>query len=371
VIKIIKILTSKIQRAKFSRRLVVSSSRRLVVSSLALSLIIVIAGVGCGKFWGSAQFSPGLIQDLFSNIFRDTGSGQLTQSAEVTTYAGNSASPNLPSNYREVPDVLKDDDGYYNADSGCASNCTLNAPITGAQHSAFVDCGTTLGSIASRIADCNSKNSPYATWSGIGNGTGGQGTWYLVTRQGTNKEVWQDGRTGLIWSSKLTTAPGDNWCRASGSGQANDPSNYCNNATYQPQYPTIESDCAEPAGAVPTPGWCSNGTAYSSSAGCGATWTANTDNWTAGTYSAAKGGMGANSTTLKVRWRLPTINDYKQADVDGIRSVMPDMGAFGASEWSASVFSSNRNFAWYFNSVYGSVSTNVRTNNVAVRCVGR
>jgi hypothetical protein len=360
VIKIRKILTSKYKERSF-----------LVVSSLAISLIIVVAGVGCGKFWGSAQFSPGLIQDLFSNVFRDTGSGQLTQSAEVTAYAGNSASPNLPSNYREVPDVLKDDDGYYSADAGCASQCTLNAPITGTQHLAFNDCGLTQGSIAARIADCNSTNGRLATWSGIVSGTGGQGTWYLVTRQGTNKEVWQDGRTGLIWSSKLTTVAGDNWCRASGNGQANDPSNYCNNATYQPQYPTIESDCAEPAGAVPTPGWCSNGTAYSSSAGCGATWTANPDNWTVGTYSAAKGGMGANSTTLKVRWRLPTIHDYEQANIDGIRSVMPDMGAFGGNDWSASVYSSNRNLAWYFGSVSGGVSLNNRNINGAVRCVGR
>jgi hypothetical protein len=361
VIKIKKILTSKIQRVGFSRRLVGSS----------LSLIIIVAGVGCGKFWGSAQFSPGLIQDLFSNVFRDTGSGQLTQSAEVTTYSGNGASPNLPSNYREVPAILKDDDGYYNADAGCASNCTLSASITGAQHLAFNDCGLTQTSIAVRIADCNIVNGRLATWSGIMNGTGGQSTWYMVTRQGSNKEVWQDGRTGLIWSSILTTAPGDNWCRASGNGEANDPSNYCNTASYQPQYPTIESDCAEPAGAVPTPGWCSNGTAYSSSAGCPATWTINTDNWQAGTYSAAKGGMGANSTTLKVRWRLPTINDYEQANIDGIRSVMPDMGAFGTNEWSASVYSSNRSNAWYFVSFTGLVSNILRSFNFAVRCVGR
>ena len=126
---------------------------------------------------------------------------------------------------------------------------------------------------------------------------------------------------------------------------------------------------------VPVPGWCSDGNAYSTSLGCtgaGGTWTANTDNFGAGTYSAAKGGMGASSATLKVQWRLPTINDYKLADVDGIRSVMPDMGAFSHGyEWSASVDSNFRGVAWIFNGGFGDVNNSLRSTSGAVRCVGR
>jgi hypothetical protein len=283
----------------------------------------------------------------------------------------------LPANYREVPHILTDDDGYYNADAGCAANCTTVVSVTAAQHAAFVDCGTTQTSIATRIADCTSKNGTAASWMGSVSSTGGQGNWYLVTRSGANNEVWQDNNTALIWSSAVSTtaAGGDNWCRASGNAEAGDPSNYCNSVTYQLQYPIAESDCAEPAGAVPTPGWCSNGTAYINAAGCtgaGGTWTANPDNWVAGTYSPQKGGMGANSATLKVRWRLPTLHDYELAEVDGIRSVMPDMGAFATNyEWSSSVNSRGRNSGWIFYGNFGYVNGDIRGNVYVVRCVGR
>jgi hypothetical protein len=82
--------------------------------------------------------------------------------------------------------------------------------------------------------------------------------------------------------------------------------------------------------------------------------------------------MGANSATLKVRWRLPTLHDYELAEVDGIRSVMPDMGAFATNyEWSSSVNSSVRANAWVFYGTFGLVSRNNRLNHYVVRCVGR
>ncbi len=349
-------------------------------SSLALSLVIIAIIIGCAQ-GGNAPGLP-FIQDLYSNIFRTVGSTQITQNSEVTTYGGSGSSPTLPSNYQEVTNILTDDDGGFNANAGCVSNCTTIVSITAAQHAAFVDCGTTQTSIASRISDCSSKNGSPATWIGSVNSTGGQGNWYLVTHMGANKEVWQDARTGLIWSSKLTPAgatAGENWCRAVGNAQSNDLGNYCNNVggtVYQPVYPTPESDCAEPTGAVASEGWCSV-SGYSTQATClGAPgiWTANTENFAAGTYAAAKGGMGANSATLKVRWRLPTMNDYKLADVDGLRFVMPDMNAFDATpnwEWSSSVYSINRSYGLIFLGSYGFVNNDTRNTNYVVRCVGR
>jgi hypothetical protein len=332
--------------------------------------ILGVVGTSTGSFDANTN----------SNAFRDVASTPITLQSEVTTYAGSGGSPNLPTTggyaYRDVPSILKDDDGYYNSDAGCVTNCTPVVSVTAAQHAAFVDCGTTQTSITARIADCTTQNGAAATWSGATDSNGGQGSWKMVTHQGANKEVWQDQRTLLVWSSLVApTAINDNWCRAAGSAEAGDPSNYCNSATYQPEYPTAESECAEPVGANPVPGWCSNGTAYSSSAGCtgaGGTWTANTDNFGTGTYSAAKGGMGASSTVLKVRWRLPTIHDYEQAEIDGVRSVMPDMGAFSTGyEWSASLVSYGRYNAWIFDGSGGGVGYGSRAVRGGVRCVGR
>ena len=308
------------------------------------SLIFLSIILGCGKVWLNVTNlnSSVPINDLNSTTFRNFGTTPISQNAMVSTYSGNGSTPSLPTSYHEVPHIFTDDDGYYNLDAGCPSNCTPVISVTGAQHSAFVNCGTSQTSIALRVADCSSKNGAAATWSGAANGVEGEATWSLVTRQGLKKEVWQDSRTGLIWSSLLNTDPGrDNWCRASGNIESTDPANYCDSPTYQPQYPIAESDCVETSGAVPTPGWCSNSIAYTTSAGCtgaGGTWTANTDNWVSGTYSPEKGGMGANSATLKVRWRLPTLADYQQAEIDGVRFVMPDMGAFSNNyEFTSSI----------------------------------
>jgi hypothetical protein len=333
-----------------------------------------ILGVA-GNYTGSFGANTG------SNASRDIATAQITLQSEVSTHAGSGGTPTLPAGYRDVSDITKDDDGYNNtdADATCASDgsgCTPVISVTAAQHAAFVDCGTTQTSISARVADCATQNGADATWIGSTDSNGGQGSWKMVTHQGANKEVWQDQRTMLLWSSLVAPSTiNDNWCRADGNAQSGDPSNYCNSTTYQPEYPTAESECAEPVGANPVPGWCSNGTAYSSAAGCtgaGGTWTANTDNFGAGTYSAAKGGMGANSATLKVRWRLPAIHDYEQAEIDGIRSVMPDMGAFSAGyEWSASLVSSLRFYAWIFVGSYGGVGFSDRSDTDAVRCVGR
>lgn len=107
------------------------------------------------------------------------------------------------------------------------------------------------------------------------------------------------------------------------------------------------------------------------------------ENWGAGTYFAAKGGMGKNSMPA-VRWRFPSIEDYKLADVNGMRFVLPDMGIAGTNrpqidgspgsssyEWSGSVVSSNRSYSWIFFGDLGNVSVNFRYNASSVRCVGR
>lgn len=151
--------------------------------------------------------------------------------------------------------------------------------------------GLSPTTISDCITHCANENPSVATWNGQSNGNSGEAEWKLVTRLGASKEVWQDQRTGLIWSSLVST--GDHWCKA------------------------------------------------------------------------------VASSSPSVYWRLPTIGDYKQADVDGIRHVMPDMGANGTAEWSASLFSGSRNSAWNFYSIDGYVYGNTRNLSVAVRCVAR
>jgi hypothetical protein len=67
--------------------------------------------------------------------------------------------------------------------------------------------------------------------------------------------------------------------------------------------------------------------------------------------------------------RLPTKEEFEEAENHGIREVMTDFK--GKFFWSASLVSSNRNFACYFFSDLGDVYVNVRNFAGGVRCVGR
>src|SRR5690606_19404625 len=139
-----------------------------------------------------------------------------------------------------------------------------------------------------------------------------------------------------------------NWCRASGSNNIannpaaqDDPNNYCDNASYQ----NTGTGPATKAVSART----EHGGNYLT------TTHGSIDN-------AGKAGLNLSSTP-RVAWRLPNIYDFKQADVNGIRFVLPDMGPGAASpwyEWSASVDSEGRTYAWYFGSVGGDVSGDYR-----------
>lgn len=289
--------------------------------------------------------SAGFASLAGSNASRTLGTTQITEQAETATYG----TTTLPTGYRDVPKVETDDDGY------AGGNVTYATRPT-------VTCGTTQTTVAARIAACVTANGASATWSGATNGNAGQGTWYLVTYAGNNSltsnnaEVWQDARTGLLWSSAVGAS---NWCEASGNAESTDPSNYCNSTTYQPHYPSAESYCAE-TGTIPATASEAVGSTV------GGAWS--------GSYLSAKGSMGAQSSASSpsVYWRLPTMYDYEQANIDGIRLVMPDMGTSeNYTEWTATIRSTTRTFAWYFTGGVGYVENNDRTTTNAVRCVGR
>jgi hypothetical protein len=261
-----------------------------------------------------------------SQMHRDSATPQNTLAQELAL--GTAA---VQSTYRQVPNITKDDEG------------TVGGSVTFALRPT-TPCGTTQNTVAARIADCAAQNPTRSTWDGPTNGNAGQGVWKLVTYNSTH-EVWRDERTTLLWSDTLGTT---NWCRASGSsgggpyGQV-DPSSYCDNVVNQNQV-TPESWCTEDAG-LSTPG----------------------------TYDSMKGGMrfAATGTSPSVVWRLPTKWDYDQAELNGIRFPLPNI-LF--TFWSATVFSSTRDWAFAFRGDSGEYDYFFANRNGAgysVRCVGR
>ncbi len=289
-------------------------------------LLVLLSGCGSGMCLNQAGCPDGswsLFSVLASMVHRDRAAVQMTLKQEVEGA--------MPAGNRKVPDITKDDDGF------------TGGSVTFAPRPTQV-CGTTQDTVEARVMHCALQNTVLASWNGSVSANAGQGLWRLVTYNGTH-EVWRDERTNLLWSDHLGET---NWCRAAGSsgGGPNgqfDPYNYCNNLLYQDQI-TPESWCTEDAG-FNTPG----------------------------AYDSMKAGMrlAATGTSPSVVWRLPTLWDYHQAEVDGIRFVLPNIptGIF-AYVWSASVFSRDREQAWSFDAEDSYFTSGSRANDRSVRCVG-
>lgn len=437
-----------------------SGAQMCTMSDTALTASNIKSGTTI--FGITGNYAESFNTNMASSALRDPGtapvanhgdiqstSSQISLASEVITYAGTDLPSGGADNYRDIPVQEVDDDGYI------GTSCKY-APRPA------IDCGTTQSTIAARIADCATQNPSTASWDGATQCNRGQGLWKLVTRIGSNKEVWQDQRTGLIWSSAVN-ATGINWCQATGNTQ-NAPVTYnqsYNNAAGTPitgngSIGTISGGSSSVTETITitftdsttftVSGTCGTGGAftgsltatpgssrtYSRTNYCSFTITQGATNfvandkfelkstsaasyscypgaasllqpaspisycaeatglnpppgetWTSNGYVAAKGGMGKLSTPA-VRWRSPSIEDYKLADVNGIRFVLPDMGIAGASrptpdtslgstayEWSSSVNSNLRGYSWYFIGATGSVYNVSRSVSLWVRCVGR
>ena len=255
-----------------------------------------------------------------------------------------------------------DDDGY-----DFSSPVKLPARPT-------ADCGAGPGSLEARIADCSGKTGALAAWS-----AGESAPWRLVARAG-DAEVWMDGRTHWLWSDDLTHGKKNaNWCQAAGNHQR-DPFNLCNSAEGRCSDAALadEAACVK-GGKLWTPeiqsqkrprSYCAerddSGHRLYSPIG---------ENYDAGAYDAAKGGLGERGSSARpaVHWRLPTLHDYEQAEVDGIRWILPHFGLRGGyiSFWTGTIYSYSREGAWYFDSAGGVGSSPRNEDYGGVRCVGR
>lgn len=316
-----------------------------------------------------------------SNMNRSKTQAQITQLSESETSAG-SAYTNSSTGYRAVPRITVDDDGY------SSGNVTkVNRTGWGA-----TTCGTAQTTLAARIADCASVFGAEATWDGTVKGNAGHGVWKLVTRSADlvvdadpafpqyvkGREVWQDQRTKLLWSSKIS--PATTFCKASGSNNIpgnpvaeDDPSNFC--------------DRVPPYGAGNEQLQNDTGKAISACFEDGDVNFTMTDGSVPATNhraldSAGKAGLGLSSSPA-VFWRLPTRGDYDEADNNGLRFVMPDMignpGNFtlysGIMEWTANVVSSSTNVSdgYTYWGYRGGFDYNPRGvgSRYGARCVGR
>ncbi|MBL7543854.1 MAG: hypothetical protein JNL11_08555 [Bdellovibrionaceae bacterium] len=417
---------------------------------------------GVSIFGVSGVYQGGTFQSLMaSSALRDAGvlvapslaaqamSSQMTLNSEVYTYAG----VDLPSsggfNYRDIPDFTKDDIGFLGASCKYASRPTNN-------------CGLTQNTILERIADCAVKNISASSWDGASQCNGGEGLWKLVTKNGSNKEVWQDQRTRLLWSSVVGSS---NWCQASGNTQqAVLTYGYTYNSSVGTPIVgngTVGDLTAGSSAAIEqvtitfssatmfsVSGSCGGGAITSGgltpSAGSVVTWSrANYcnftltqgstnfaaddvivlyssgafitcepgsfflyqpllpvsycaeksglnapvgENWTTPLYVSAKGNMGRTPTAQApaVSWRLPSIGEYKLADVNGIRFVMPDMGSAGTvraivdnsvgslgGEWASTSDSIYRYKSYTYEPSRGHINYADKSGNLNIRCVGR
>ncbi|RYF50627.1 MAG: hypothetical protein EOO38_05210 [Cytophagaceae bacterium] len=321
---------------------------------------ISIFGV-TGNFVGATSLNS----LMTSGMFKDQGQPALAMDQEVAPtgsggYAGSNA---VPAYYRMIPNISTDNEG------SAAGVISVNRVLTdGSTPWGSTTCGLGAASLDAAVSNCASVMGPNATWDGASKGNAAFGTWKLVSRGGApngsyGQEVWRDERTKLIWSSVVATT---NWCIAAGvhnvggiAGAQNDPNGYCNgvstsctgSTTCQVTSSPVESGCYEDTNFIPPSG--GHGTTIINIGG--------------------KASLGLTSTT-KVGWRLPTLQDIKLAEVDGIRFVLPDLGAGGGqTEWTAATLSSNTTIAWTYNSATGSLGASNTRNGAArsVRCVGR
>ena len=72
---------------------------------------------------------------------------------------------------------------------------------------------------------------------------------------------------------------------------------------------------------------------------------------------------------LNLEWRLPTIEEYEEAEKNNIRDALPNMNYWF---WSSSVHADYPNYAWLFYGDYGGLGLDYRNGRYySVRCVAR
>ncbi len=351
------------------------------------SAIAICSGTSVLGVDGTADCSGGILFSSFASR-KDNGSFPVSPADFTAFFAApdrvvasfqdeEEENSTFTDNHSVIPSPLADSDGRYapclqDAASACdptdaadypekkhyLETIAKNGPIT-ARADIFA-CGGS-GTIADRITDCRTKNGLWAFYDGKKYGQDGEGDWKLVSvviaAGPVTYEVWRDERTKLLWSDMASA--NYNWYQASGYSKASALSIKETQFTSQPGVlenapPFSLNQTLQPANPISV---CPDVVSGEIVAG-GGTYT----NYAANPETDFKGGLSHPQTT----WRLPSINDWKLADVNGIRKVLPNMDD---SFWSSSSYSYYRGGAWYFNGGYGGMDSGNRVSTSSVRCV--
>lgn len=250
--------------------------------------------------------------EVRSQIHREKGSPVLSYAEEIQKTLSNDLSDRL---YRVVPDMDKDDEGSFR---NVITMNDLGRPT--------VNCGvgSAFSGIDARITDCFQKNGNRSIWEGEKFGAAGEGLWKLVSLNGIGKEIWLDGRTGMVWSYLRINSEEKNtfnWCKASGNDEN--------------QTTTATVDCNELA---------------------------------EGESLCAREEL--SEVGAQVKWRLPTRNDYLQGDLNGLRFVLAKESEQGL--WTATLRASaeGRTQAWVFRTSEGTLTGAALSSEHHVRCIG-
>lgn len=248
--------------------------------------------------------------NLRTHLHREKGAPVISYAEEIKQTHANSLNKAF---YRIVPLMEKDDEG--------SARNVLTVDNIGRPD---VACGGgTFKNIDESIHDCFKLNGEKAFWEGTRFGASGEGSWKLVSKNAENKEIWFDGRTGMVWSHfrKINDKETFNWCIASGNKQDNTNENGV--------------DCNDLAGAE-----------------------------------SACVGLSDDGFGDKIKWRLPTRNDYLQADLNGIRFVLQKESNSGL--WTSTMKAGvpGRNQAWVYHSGDGTLSSQLIATDRQVRCIG-
>lgn len=246
-----------------------------------------------------------------SSMHRERGAPVLSYADEIKKTLANDLPETL---YRTVPLMEKDDEGSI---KNVITVDRRGRPTTAC------GLGNSFAGIDARVTDCFQKNGDNSIWEGATYGAAGEGTWKLVQRNNDGDEIWIDGRTGMVWSDIAKNSTGINvfnWCKASGNTQ---------NDT-----PTESIDC-----------------------------------------NAISDGINvceivSDEISSQIKWRLPTRNDFLQADLNGSRFVLKKETEVGL--WTATMRAgvSGRTEAWVYNSKDGTLSPGTLTTERQVRCIG-
>lgn len=268
--------------------------------------------LGTNKNPGTILGVEGNGSDLLpSQMHRKNAAPVITYAEEIVKTLSNALPENL---YRTIP--LMDTD-----DEGSSNNVITRSDLGRATETCGVE--TEFVGIDARITDCFSKNNEKSIWNGTNFGASGEGIWKLVSRSASGNEIWFDGRTGMVWSDliKKDTLVSFNWCAASGNEQDNTPNETTNCRILGDNV----SLCA--------------------------------NNSIAG-------------LETQVKWRLPTRNDFLQADLNGSRFVLKKENDQGLWTSTIRAASSGRNEAWVYDSTEGTLAGGKMTDLRQVRCIG-